>query len=399
MFIGKKIVVGVTGGIAAYKAAELAREFIKLSAEVRVVMTESATKFVAPLTFETLSGKAVLTDLFPKEGGLSTVHIDWARWPDAMVICPATANTVGKLASGIADNALTTVVAATTVPVILCPAMNKEMYANKIYQSNQAKLQESGYRIVQPGQGELACGEEGWGRLADLADIVDEVKKAILSTTDFSGKRFLVTAGPTEEPLDPVRFLTNPSTGKMGFALAERAALRGAEVTLVSGPTRLRRFSPVRLLRVRTAAEMGRLVQEHLPNSDVLIMAAAVSDFRPKTVLQQKLKKKGGAAFIELEENEDILAQAALTKGERLHIGFSVETENEVENSISKLRAKGLDFIVLNNPLEAGAGFAVDTNRVKILDADGGVEDLPIMSKLAVADKVLDRIHDLIQGD
>jgi len=399
MFIGKKIVVGVTGGIAAYKSAELVREFIKLSAEVRVIMTDSATKFVAPLTFETLSGNAVLTDLFPKEGGFSTVHIDWARWPDVIVICPATANTIGKVAAGIADNALTTVIAATTVPVIFCPAMNKEMYANRIYQANQSKLIEHGYHFVRPGKGELACGEEGWGRLADLADILDEVKKALLATPEFSGKRFLITAGPTEEPLDPVRFLTNPSTGKMGFALAERAALRGAEVTLISGPTKLRSFSDVHLERVRTAAEMSRSVQKHLSSSDVLIMAAAVSDFRPKAVLQQKLKKKNSSACIELEENQDILAEAALTKGERIHVGFSVETENEVENSIGKLRAKGLDFIVLNNPLEAGAGFAMDTNRVKILDAHGGIEVLPVMTKLAVADKIMDHILEVIQGD
>jgi len=245
----------------------------------------------------------------------------------------------------------------------------------------------------------LACGEEGWGRLADLADILDEVKKALLATPEFSGKRFLITAGPTEEPLDPVRFLTNPSTGKMGFALAERAALRGAEVTLISGPTKLRSFSDVHLERVRTAAEMSRSVQKHLSSSDVLIMAAAVSDFRPKAVLQQKLKKKNSSACIELEENQDILAEAALTKGERIHVGFSVETENEVENSIGKLRAKGLDFIVLNNPLEAGAGFAMDTNRVKILDAHGGIEVLPVMTKLAVADKIMDHILEVIQGD
>ena len=399
MFIGKKIVVGVSGGIAAYKAAELVREFIKLSAKVRVVMTESATKFVAPLTFETLSGNAVLIDLFPEEGGFSTVHIDWARWPDAMVICPATANTVGKIAAGIADNALTTIVAATTVPVVFCPAMNKEMYANKIYQANQAILIENGYRFVKPGKGELACGEEGWGRLADQEDIVDEVKKALLSTSDFSGKRFLVTAGPTEEPLDPVRFLTNPSTGKMGFALAEKAALRGAEVTLISGPSRLRGFSDVHLVRVRTASEMTQSVQEHLPSCDVLIMAAAVSDFRPKKFSQQKLKKKNNPAYIELEENQDILAEAAPTKGERIHVGFSLETENEIENSIRKLREKRLDLIVLNNPLEPGAGFAVDTNRIKILDANGGIEDLPMMSKLAVADKILDRILEMTQGD
>jgi len=273
------------------------------------------------------------------------------------------------------------------------------MYANRIYQANQAKLMEHGYRFVKPGQGELACGEEGWGRLADLADILDEVKKALLATPEFSGKRFLITAGPTEEPLDPVRFLTNPSTGKMGFALAERAALRGAEVTLISGPTKLRSFSDVHLERVRTAAEMSRSVQKHLSSSDVLIMAAAVSDFRPKAVLQQKLKKKNSSACIELEENQDILAEAALTKGERIHVGFSVETENEVENSIGKLRAKGLDFIVLNNPLEAGAGFAMDTNRVKILDAHGGIEVLPVMTKLAVADKIMDHILEVIQGD
>jgi phosphopantothenoylcysteine decarboxylase/phosphopantothenate--cysteine ligase len=396
MFSGKKILVGVTGGIAAYKTAELVREIKRLSAEVKVMMTEAAMRFVTPLTFETLSENAVLTDLFPATGGSNTVHIGWARWPDVVVICPASFNTIGKIASGIADNAVTTTIAATTMPVILCPAMNKEMYANKIYQLNQTRLAEIGYRFVAPGAGALACGEEGLGRLADKQDIIDAIKGVLFSKADFSGKSFLITAGPTEEPLDPVRFLTNPSSGKMGYALAENAALRGAEVTLISGPSGLRSFPGVRLIKVRTACQMAQAVKDNLQSSDVLIMAAAVSDFRPSRVGEQKLKKRDASTVMNLEQNPDILLEAAEQKGKRIHVGFSVETENEVENSRLKLHEKQLDFIVINNPFEQGAAFAGNTNRVTIVDSKESVEEWPLMSKPAVADKILDRILERI---
>ncbi|NOY58879.1 MAG: bifunctional phosphopantothenoylcysteine decarboxylase/phosphopantothenate--cysteine ligase CoaBC [Calditrichaeota bacterium] len=397
MFFDKKVLVGVTGGIAAYKAALLIRELKKESAQVRVVMTDAATKFVAPLTFETLSENPVLLDLFPVEGGLRTAHIDWARWPDIIIICPATANTIGKIAAGIADNALTTTIMATTEAVVFCPAMNKEMYAHPIFQENVAKLEKNGYTFVAPGKGALACGEEGWGRLAEIDDILFAAKKILSPRHDLKNKRVLVTAGPTEEPLDPVRFITNRSSGKMGFALAEAASLRGAEVTLVSGPTNLVASPGIKLVKVRTANEMSEAVFANLGENDVLLMAAAVSDFRPKKISKQKLKKADAKEILELERTADILAEAASRKGTRIHVGFSVETENEIKNSRLKLQNKGLDFIVLNNPLQEGAGFAVDTNRVTILDASGAIEKLPLMSKAQVSDKILDRVGSLLQ--
>ncbi len=397
LFFDKKVLVGVSGGIAAYKAALLVRELKKKSAQVRVMMTFAASKFVAPLTFETLSENPVLLDLFPDEGGLRTAHIDWARWPDIMIICPATANTIGKVAAGIADNALTTTIMATTEPVVFCPAMNKEMYANRVFQENVAKLEKMNYTFVAPGKGDLACGEEGWGRLAEIDDILFAVKTILTPRYDLKSQRLLVTAGPTEEPLDPVRFVTNRSSGKMGFALAEAAAVRGAEVTLISGPTNLTAPLGIKFVQVRTAKEMNDAVLANLAGNDVLLMAAAVSDFRPKKISDQKIKKVGAKEILELERTGDILAEAALHKGSRIHVGFSVETENDVENSTMKLQKKGLDLIVLNNPLHEGAGFAVDTNRVTIIDSSGVIEELPLMSKAEVSDKVLDHVTSLLQ--
>jgi len=396
LFKDKNIVVGVTGGIAVYKAAELVRALVKRSASVRVVMTEAAMRFVAPLTFETLSGHAVLTDLFSAGRGSGAVHIDWARWPHLILVCPATANTVAKAAHGLADNALTTTLLATTAPVLFCPAMNKEMYANRLYQENQNKLIRLGYHIVAPGIGNLACGETGWGRLAELEDILFSIEKILLANNDYAGRKILVTAGPTYEPIDPVRYIGNRSSGKMGYALAERALMRGAEVTLISGPCALIPPKAVRLVPVRTAAEMQQAVQAHLPEQDILIMAAAVSDYRPAVIADHKIKKSVGDAAVKLERTVDILADAAEHKGKRIHIGFSVETENEVGGSLKKMRDKQLDLIVLNNPLEPGAGFEVDTNRVTFLDASGGQETLPLMSKREVADRILDRIQTLI---
>lgn len=396
LFFDKKVLVGVTGGIAAYKAALLVRELKKKSAHVRVVMTDAATKFVAPLTFETLSENPVLLNLFPREGGLRTAHIDWARWPDVIIVCPATTNTIGKIAAGIADNALTTTIMATTEPVLFCPAMNKEMYANPIFLENVAKLEKNGYTFVAPGKGELACGEEGWGRLAEINEILFATKKILSPRHDLQNHRVLVTAGPTEEPLDPVRFMTNRSSGKMGFALAEAAVLRGAKVTLVSGPTNLVAPSGIRVVKVRTAKEMSDAVLANLDENDILLMAAAVSDFRPKEILEHKLKKADAKEILELERTADILTATASRKGTRIHVGFSVETENEIENSRLKLQNKGLDFIVLNNPLQEGAGFAVDTNRVTIIDASGTIEKLPLMSKAEVSEKILDRVSSLL---
>ena len=390
---GKNILLGITGGIAVYKSAQLVRELKKLSANVKVMMTESATKFVAPLTFETLSENPVTLDLFPEDGGKSTAHIELARWSDLIVICPATANTIGKIANGIADNFVTTSVMATTEPVLLCPAMNKEMYNNPIHQQNQEKLNSFGYFFVEPGVGELACGEEGTGRLAEIPDIVERIKAFFPSNrTELQGKNVLVTAGPTEEPIDPVRFISNRSSGKMGFALAEQAADQGANVTLIAGPNQLVAPEGVSVVNVRTALEMRIAVADKILQNDVLLMAAAVSDHRPKIVAEQKIKKNDDWQIIELEKTDDILSFVAGLKAEKVYVGFSIETENELENTQTKLFSKNLDFIVLNNPNVKGAGFQVDTNIVTILDKNGSIEKLPMMSKRNVARKILDKV-------
>ncbi len=395
MFFEKNILIGISGGIAVYKIAELVRAFKKNGANVRIVMTHSATRFVSPLTFETLSEHDVLTDLFPEGYSRQTAHIDWARWADIFIIAPATLNTIGKIASGIADNALTTTVMAATIPVVFCPAMNKAMYANSLYKENEQKLLEHGYSIVSPGVGELACGELGEGRLADVQSILDTARLILFGTNELKGKKVLVTAGPTEEPLDPVRFLTNRSSGKMGFALAEQAKIRGADVTLVSGPTQLLPFSNINHVTVRTAQQMHDSVFNLLPEMDVLIMAAAVSDYRPDNISAQKLKKADQTHTIDLTLNPDILHKAGLSKGNRIHVGFSVETQNELEHSMNKLQHKKCDIIVINNPLEKDAGFQVDTNKVTILDKKGAKESLPVMSKNDVANVVIDKIIQL----
>ncbi|NLP08796.1 bifunctional phosphopantothenoylcysteine decarboxylase/phosphopantothenate--cysteine ligase CoaBC, partial [bacterium] len=342
----------------------------------------------------TLSGHPVLLDLFPPAGG-TAVHIEWARWPQAICLCPASANTVGKLAAGMADNAVLATLLATTVPVVFCPAMNKDMYAHPAYQENQQKLVERGYRLVTPGQGALACGEVGWGRLADRADILDALKMTLLAGNKLQGRNVLITAGPTREPLDPVRFLSNRSSGKMGYALAEAAALQGAQVTLVSGPTQLRPFPTVNLIPVTTAQEMADATLTRLEEHDILIAAAAVSDFRPERVQEQKIKKSDQALTLSLSATPDILAVAAATKGSRIHVGFSLETEQEIEHSQKKLLAKKLDLVVINNPLQPGAGFDHDTNIVTLLDAQGRVESWPVLSKQEVAAHIIEKIAQL----
>ena len=399
MFSEKKILIGIAGGIAAYKAAELVRQFKKNSAKVRVMMTQAALNFITPLTLGTLSENPVLLDLFSQEENQSTVHIDWARWPDVIILCPATLNVVGKIASGIADDAVTTTILASTAPVIFCPAMNKEMYANKIYQANQEKLISNGYHFVAPGKGELACGEEGWGRLAELEDILSEAKRVLFGDQALKGKKVLITAGPTREPIDPVRFISNRSSGKMGFALAEAAVMRGADVTLVSGPGCLKPFPGIRFISVQTAREMANQVAECLPESDVLVMAAAVSDYRPKVSSARKIKKDDVGFAIEIERNDDILLKASENKGSRIHVGFSVETENEIENSLCKLRKKDLDLIVVNNPLEDGSGFEWDTNKVCLIDKAERVERYPLLSKSELADRILDKMIGLLKTE
>ena len=394
MFKGKKILIAVTGGIAAYKTCDLIRDLIRANAEVRVVMTQAAAQFIGALTFETLTGHMVLTDMFP-DVAAGTIHIEWARWPHIVCITPATANSIGKIASGIADNVLTTIVMATKAPVVFCPAMNKEMYANRIYQSNQEKLIGLGYRMVAPGHGDLACGEVGWGRLAEKQTILDALKSVLLGGQSLKGKKVLITAGPTYEPLDPIRFLGNRSSGKMGYALAEAAALQGGQVTLVSGPTHLIPFSGVQIVRVKTAQEMADATLAVLNDQDVLIAAAAVSDFRPDKIQAHKIKKDKDNLSVSLSATPDILALAAVNKGTRIHVGFSVETEHEIVHSQRKLEKKSLDLIIINNPMKDGSGFDVDTNVVTLLDAQGRQESWPMMSKRDVAIRIIEKITQL----
>ncbi len=391
MLKGKKIVLGVTGGIAAYKAAELVRELVKEEAEVHVVMTRSAQAFITPLTFQTLSGNPVTTELFNLIAESEIGHIALADRADLLAIAPATANIIGKIAAGIADDMLTTIVLATQAPVLMAPAMNVHMWENKICQENIQKLRSHGYHFIDPDAGELACGYEGKGRLAEIPAIVEEIR-SLLSPKDFSGDGVLVTAGPTEEPMDPVRFLSNRSSGKMGFALARAARRRGAEVTLISGPTSLAVPPQMKHISVRSAVQMREAVMGHLESASVLIMAAAVSDYRPKQRALEKIKKSAPEAVVELELNPDILAEAGRHKKSRILVGFAAETENLLASSREKLKKKNLDLIVANDVTLPGAGFRVDTNIVKIIDRDGKVEELPLMAKEDLADHILDRI-------
>jgi len=391
MLKGRKIVLGVTGGIAAYKAAELVRELVRAGAEVFVVMTRNAQAFITPLTFQTLSGHSVTTELFSLTEESEIGHIALADRAELLAIAPATANIIGKIAAGIADDILTTIVMATKAPVLLAPAMNVHMWENPICQENIQKLRSRGFHFIDPEAGELACGYEGKGRLAEIPAIVEEIR-SILSPKDLSGETLLVTAGPTEEPIDPVRFLSNRSSGKMGFAVARAARRRGAQVILVSGPSALPVPSGVKFIPVRTASEMREAVLGSLPGVSTLVMAAAVSDYRPKGTSPEKIKKSRAELSLPLELNPDILHEAGQRKEKRLLIGFAAETESLLANARKKLAEKNLDLIVANDVRLPGAGFQVDTNVAKLIDRSGKVEELPLMSKEDLADCVLDRV-------
>ena len=387
---GRKIVLGVSGGIGAYKAAELARSFIKEGAQVSVVMTQSATRFITPLTLETLSQNPVGLDMFSLTDERAIGHIERARWADIFVVAPATANFLAKAANGIADDLLSTISLAMTCPVVLAPAMNTRMWNHSAVQENLATLISRNVRVVQPGEGELACGEEGAGRLADLSQIVDAVRDS-LSRQDLQGIRVLVSAGPTREPIDPVRFISNRSTGRMGYALARRAADRGADVTLVSGPVELERPADLAVIDVVTAKEMNNAVQAALPDSDWLLMSAAVADFAPSSAQENKIKKSGKDGMsIDLVRNPDILREAAVLKGHRLYAGFAAETENVLESAGEKLAAKGLDMIVANDVSREDTGFASEDNQGTIIDSLGKTVQIPKMTKDQMADRILD---------
>ena len=386
---GKTIVLGVAGGIACYKAVELVRLLIKARHRVQIIMTRSAMEFVTPLTFQTLSGNPVASETFNLTQESEIGHINLADSADLFVIAPATANIIGKVANGIADDLLTTVIMATQAPLLIAPAMNIHMFENPILQENLRKLRRVGYHIMEPAEGFLACGYEGKGRLPDPEKIADEVER-LLRNKDLSGERLLITAGPSREPLDPVRYLSNRSSGKMGYALARAAVRRGAEVVLVSGPTALECPSGVRIIQVTTAAEMHAAVVREFATASVVVMAAAVADYRPVVIADHKIKRGKGAIELSLEPNPDIIKDLGSNKNGKVLIGFAAETQDLTANAAKKLREKNLDMIVANNVTEAGSGFDGDTNVATILDRKGLTQSLPLMSKDELADRIYD---------
>ena len=392
----RKILLGVTGGIAAYKALELTRLLALEEARVRVIMTQSATEFVQPLSFQVLSGQPVCTNLFDLEVESRIGHIEVATEAEVAVIAPATANIIGKLAHGIADDYLTTALLACTAPKIICPAMNVNMYESQVVQENLAKLQSQGFHQIGPETGDLACGVQGLGRLAPVDEILESIRR-MLTPQSLQGKKVLVTAGPTREMLDPVRHLTNPSSGKMGYALASAARRRGAEVTLVSGPSSLAPPHGVKQVQVTTAQEMYEAVMEQFTQMEAVVMAAAVSDYRPKKMAVDKIKKIKASESLELEKTEDILLRLGELKDGQILVGFAAETENLLENAKEKLRQKNLDFIVANDLTAANVGFGSDTNEVTILWPGGEVEKLPLKSKEVIAMEIWDRVERLWQ--
>ena len=388
---GKEVIVGVTGGIAVYKAAELVRLLVKDDILVKVAMTKSATKFVTPLTFEALSGERVIHDMFGQEG-TAIDHIRWGQESDLIIIAPATANFIGKMAHGIGDDFLSTCVLAATAKTLVCPSMNTRMFENPAVQENLDLLKRRGFIIMEPGQGALACGTEGPGRLPEPDEILQQAKR-LLSNQDLTGLKILVTAGPTTEPIDPVRYISNRSSGKMGYALARAAARRGADVILVSGPTDLNPPPGLSFCQVITAEDMRRSVFENRSGCDIIIKAAAVSDYRPRDCAEQKIKKGAESISLELVKNPDILAELGSTieGSPAVLVGFAAETEDLIVNAEKKLKAKNLDMIVANDVSRKDAGFDTDTNLVKFIYRDGHVDDAPLLSKDKVADLVLDR--------
>mgnify|MGYP000075973811 FL=1 len=394
MFKGKNIILGVTSSIAAYKSANVASALVKKGCNVNVLMTENATNFINPLTFEELTKHKCIIDTFDRNVQYNVAHISLATSADAFIIAPASANVIGKIANGIADDMLTTTVMACKCPVIISPAMNTNMYENPIVQDNLAKLERFGYIIVPPAEGRLACGTVGKGKMPDEQVLLDYLERVLSDKQDFKGKRVLVTAGPTQESIDPVRYITNHSSGKMGYAVARQAMLRGAEVTLVSGKVNLPPVPFVKMINVTTAEDMYNAVTAEFDNTDIVVKAAAVADFRPKQIASDKLKKADGMNSIELEPTKDILKELGKNKKTQFICGFSMETQNMTENSKKKLDTKNLDMIVCNNLKVEGAGFQGDTNVVTIIDKTNTTE-LGIMSKTEVADKILDRIAEL----
>ena len=398
MLRNKEIIVGITGGIAAYKAAELVRILTKKGAHVHVVMTRNAMEFVTPLTFQTLSGKPVTHEMFELLEGSKIGHIALSDLADQLVIVPATANIIGKIANGIADDFLSTMVMATRVPVLFVPSMNTKMWESRIVQGNIDRLRENGYEFIEPESGDLACGWEGKGRMPPVEGIVEKMED-IFTVKDLVGERVMVTAGPTQEFIDPVRCITNRSSGKMGYAMAKIARRRGADVILITGRTDLPRPTGAEVIEVVTATEMRNAVMEHQEKCTVIIKAAAVADFRCKALNSRKIKKRPGEDEISLglERNPDILQELGKIKGDKVLVGFAAETENLVQNAYDKLKRKNLDLVVANDVTKQGIGFGSDENEVTIIGARGRAKHVPKLSKEEVAHVILDAVKRVIR--
>ncbi|MCC3867318.1 bifunctional phosphopantothenoylcysteine decarboxylase/phosphopantothenate--cysteine ligase CoaBC [Terrisporobacter mayombei] len=399
MLNNKTVVIGVSGGIAAYKACDIVSRLKKLNANVHVIMTKGATEFVTPLTFQSLSQNYVVSDMFEEPKTWDVEHISLAKKADVFLIAPATANVIGKVANGICDDMLTTTVMATTGRVLIAPAMNTNMYKNPILQRNISSLKELGYNFVNPESGRLACGDEGEGKLASPEIIVNEVVKLLNNkNNDLQGKKIMITAGPTVERIDPVRYITNRSTGKMGYAIAKIAADRGADVTLVSGPTNIEPPSNIKkLIKIQSAEDMYNAIIDNLDENQVIIKSAAVADYKPKAYSDKKIKKSNDDLVIELDRNKDIAYELGKIKKDKVLVGFAAETNDLIENAKGKVNKKNLDFIVANDLTEEGAGFGTDTNIVKIIDKEGNINKYPQMKKDEVANVILDKVKSLLE--
>ena len=402
MLSNKTIIVGVTGGIAAYKACDVVSKLKKLNANIHVIMTESACEFVQPMTFQTLSNNFVINDMFKEPKTWEVEHIELAKKADAFLIVPATANFIGKLAAGIADDMLTTTVMATRAPVIIAPAMNTNMYTTRIVQANMDKLGDLGYRFIDPASGRLACGDIGAGKLADVDDIlafiVDFFEKES-EAKDLAGRKIMISAGPTIEAIDPVRYITNRSSGKMGYAIAKRAVARGAQVTLVSGKTDLEVPEGLaKFISIESADDLYENLVGEFDSNDVVIQSAAVADYKPKSYSDKKIKKKDSDLRIDLCRNKDIAQELGKIKGNKVLVGFAAETNDVLENAAKKIKKKNLDFIVANDLTMQGAGFSTETNIVKIIEADGRIKEYPKLLKSEVGDIILDKVRDILEN-
>jgi phosphopantothenoylcysteine decarboxylase / phosphopantothenate---cysteine ligase len=385
-----KILLGVTGSIAAYRACDVARELMREGHQVQVVMTRAATRLISPDTFAALTGNPVVVDVFDEPVPGQIAHIQLAQEADLVLIAPATAHTLARLALGLADDMLTTLALATRAPILIAPAMNPAMWSHPATQAHAETLRARGVEFVEPAYGTMACGDEGWGKLADTPVIVQAALQRLRRACDLQGVHVLITAGPTYEPIDPVRFVGNRSSGKMGYALAEAALAHGASVTLITGPTALTPPVGAQVIRVQTARQMYDAVQAHFDACEVFIAAAAVADYRPERALPRKRKRTGAEWTLRLVPNPDILASVAERKGHRLVIGFAAETDKALQHAKVKLSGKNLDLIAVNNVLEPGSGFEMDTNRLTLLYADGRIEELPLMSKRACAERIIE---------